>query len=126
MTDMIWKARPNTRVPAVEPGEVTYVLSVNNNDASYMPMPDEAWQDFTSRMGLVEGQDGVWRMGKAAAEIKRLRHEAADLGDDAEKLREGIEEVGMFPSLELRVWGLLRALLETSPNDTALGGGLRK
>ncbi len=73
MTDMIWKARPNTRVPAAEPGEVTYVLSVNNNDAGYMTMPEEAWQDFATRLGLVEVEHGIWRMEKAAAEIIRLR-----------------------------------------------------
>ena len=73
MTDMIWKARPNTCVPAAEPGEVTYVLSVDNNDVAYMTMPEEAWQDFANRMGLVEGQDGVWRMEKTVDEIERLR-----------------------------------------------------
>lgn len=40
-------------------------------------------------------------------EIERLR-------DDMEKLREGIEEVVNLPGLDVRPWGLLRALLEKS------------
>ena len=53
MPDMIWEA--NSVVSGV------YALSVNGNYVGRVIMPAKAWQDFTARLGLVQGQDGVWR-----------------------------------------------------------------
>ena len=57
MPDMNWEAQD---VGSAGPYK-SYALSVNGHHSALLTMLPEEWQDFAARLGLVEGQDEVWR-----------------------------------------------------------------
>ncbi len=56
MPDMIWEARHLGRAGTY----VTYEVSVNGRMSAMFTLLPEEWRDLAAKLGLVEGQDGVW------------------------------------------------------------------
>lgn len=60
MTDkLIWEAHRHGSTTLY--GSHTYGLSINGHEIGRLTMSEEEWLDFAARMGLAQGQDGVWR-----------------------------------------------------------------
>ena len=58
MPDLTWKAHAS---PGFTHGLTRYHLSVCGDPVGHVTLSIAGWKDFAARLGLVEGQNGVWR-----------------------------------------------------------------